>query len=404
MSQPQKDPWLVLSRLIRLERFSRSPLDQIYARPITEDGLVDAIDTCRIFEDSFNFWDEDGDGWYLVSPFNPTRSGALDRFHSSIIQSSSSDIKANYNVRGLEKLFGYSVFVESNAVDLLLSLGAPGVLSDLEKMLGRPPLFEYIITRRWNFVNTLLGWGVDPYCVHLSDHSSPVPESPLSLAMYSSWTFWGFRNALRKMYPNVEDIARQELKEGRPLLDAGWQMETLSALLELDFEIGYEPKRPSRIRGFCDCCRHRIWCVHVQPFWQVTLESIKNGTYQQRFLSDTQDEQSSLILSYLPISDSNGNSQRDTIEDSETSHNRTSAANEAAQPEGESFSSENDTSGIKLGKNEAWCMQCWLYYKKTGHRRSCDMRETQTRATWKTQTLNRGDSLEDDFSPFLFNA
>ena len=191
MSHPQKDPWLVLWRLIRLERFWRSPLTQIYDRPITEDGLVDAIDTCRIFEDSFNFWDEDGDGWYLVSPLNPTRSGALDRFHSSIVQSSISDIKANYNVRGLEKFLGYSDFVESDAVDLLLSLGSPGVLSDLEKMLGRPPLLEYIIARRWNFVNTLLGWGVDPYCVHLSNHSNPVPVSPLSLAMYSSWTFFG---------------------------------------------------------------------------------------------------------------------------------------------------------------------------------------------------------------------
>ena len=268
-----------MSRLIHLERFSRSSLDQIYARPITEDGLVDAIDTCRIFEDSFEFWDEDGDGWYLVSPFNPTRSGALDKFHSSIIQSSSSDIKANYNVRGLEPLFSYSVFVESNAADLLLSLGAPGVLSDLEKMLGRPPLSEYIIARRWNFVNTLLGWGVDPYCVHKSNHSSPVPVSPLSLAMYSSWTFWGFRNALRKMYPNVEDIARQELKEGHPLLDAGWQMETLSALLELDFKPSIELLGPPT-KIFCDSCSGYIYGkVSVQPHWQSILENIKNGIH-----------------------------------------------------------------------------------------------------------------------------
>ena len=38
------------------------------------------------------------------------------------------------------------------------------------------------------------------------------------------------------MYPNVEDIARQELKEGRPLLGAGWRIETLTALLEPDFK------------------------------------------------------------------------------------------------------------------------------------------------------------------------
>lgn len=58
--------------------------------------------------------------------------------------------------------------------------------------------------------------------------------------MYSSRIFWGFRNALRKMYPNVEDIARQELEEGRPLLGAGWRIETLTALLELDFKPSFK--------------------------------------------------------------------------------------------------------------------------------------------------------------------
>lgn len=72
---------------------------QIDRCSITEDGLVNAIDTYRIFEDSFDSWDECGDGWYLVNPRNPTGSGTFDRFYSSILQSLSPDIKANYNAR-----------------------------------------------------------------------------------------------------------------------------------------------------------------------------------------------------------------------------------------------------------------------------------------------------------------
>ena len=41
----------------------------------------------------------------------------------------------------------------------------------------------------------------------------------------------------------VEDIVCQGLERGLPLLGAGWQMETLSALFALDFEP--RPSRPS---------------------------------------------------------------------------------------------------------------------------------------------------------------
>ena len=152
------------------------------------------------------------------------------------------------------------------------------------------PLFQYMITRRWNIVNTLLAWGVDPHFVHLSHRYSPVPESALSLAMYSSGIFWGFRNALRKMYPNGEDIARQELKEGRPLLGAGWRIETLTALLELDFK----PSVKTYAGLLCDSCSGgTLGEVRVQTSWQNILENIKNGIHLQSFCSDTQEEQSS---------------------------------------------------------------------------------------------------------------
>ena len=105
---------------------------QIDRFSITEDGLVNAIDTCQIFEDFVVFWDESGDGWYLVNPRNPTGSGALDRFYSSTLQSLSSDFKANYNARALWKLFGFQgVSIKSDTADFRLSLGSPRILDDL---------------------------------------------------------------------------------------------------------------------------------------------------------------------------------------------------------------------------------------------------------------------------------
>ena len=369
-----------------------SPLLGIRKCSITENGLVNAIDTCRIFEDSFDFWDERGDGWYLVRTNDLTKSEASDRFYSWIIQSSSSDIKANYKVKYFWSVFTWSVSLESNAIDLLWSLGSPRILDELEELLSEPPLFFYISGRQWIHVNTLLTWGVDPYHVQSSGSYSPVPESPLSLAMYSPWTFWGFRNVLRKMYPNVEDIARQELKEGRPLFDAGWHMETLSALLELECEPNAEPERPYRLYR-CGSC-HDMTRVGVQLFWQVTLESIKIGTYRQRFLSDTQDEHPLSKRSHPKIS--NQDSLINATDGSDLSPERTLQEDEAALPDGDSSTREDDTSSTTPDREEVWCINCWLHYKKTGHRQGPD--------TMEMQPYDGDDSSEDDFSHFLFNT
>lgn len=116
---------------------------QIDRCSITEDGLVNAIETCRIFEDSFDFWDECGDGWYLVNPRNPTGSGALDRFYSSIVQSLSPDVETNYNARALWKLFGFEgILIGSDTADFLLSLGSPRSSMILNKSFEGPLFFN----------------------------------------------------------------------------------------------------------------------------------------------------------------------------------------------------------------------------------------------------------------------
>lgn len=223
---------------------------------------------------------------------------------------------------------------------------------------------------------------------------SPRAESPFSLAMYSSWGFWSFRDALHESKYNFEEIARQELKRGSPLLDAGWQMETLSALLELDFERDKDPWHRPLGRYvedvICNSCRFPIidLQVQVQPYWQGILEGIKKGVHPQRFYSDTQDERPSSSDTHVAVS--NLDSLTNITNGSASLHGPTSPEDQAAQPESKSCTRENAASRSTFDRNEVWCIWCWYGFMETGHRYSPAI-----------TTTDEDDASEDDFSPFL---
>lgn len=376
--------------------------------PITKDGLANAIDTCRIFEASFDFGDEDGHGWDVlkwISIYNCDQStaeaGATHTFLSWFIQSSSRDIKANYNTKTVFNIMLYAYPGAAQAVGLLLEMGPPGAVDKLTEIsntyFGQTMLHLLVTKRRWDSVKVLLTLGSNPHYVLFNEHLSPRAESPFSLAMYSSWGFWSFRDALQGMKSDVEDFARQELEQGCPLLDAGWQMETLSALLQLEFEPDRDPWHLQLGRCLEDvicssCCFPIIDLqVQVQPYWQGILESIKNGTYPQRSYSDTKDEQPSISHTHLSVS--NTNPWPTTMDGSALSHDLDFSEDQAAQPERKSCTRENATSSITFDKNEVWCIWCWYVFTETGHRYSPAISET-----------DEDDASEDDFSPFLFNT
>ena len=339
-----------------MKRFGGSPLSEIARHSITKDRLIHAIDTCRIFKDSLNFWDEDGDGWQFLSfvticvdrQSTAEAEGEL-AFFLWLIQSSSLDIKANYYTN---QIFSVATY----AVDLVFRLGRPGSIDDLpgtgpftETALKERHLHYYVKRGEWHKVKMVLTWGANPHHVHFDNGSSPRAESPLSLAMYTSRAFWSFRDVLHETNPDVdvEEFARQELKQGSPLLDAGWQMETLCALLELDFEPDSEPES---LRDYdslsCNSCNTIIYLfgAEVQPYWQGILESIKTGTYPQGFCSEI--------------------------------------------------------SSTMFDKKEVWCIWCWYRFKETGHRRP----RASPAVITEMDPSDGDDSSEDEFSPFLFNT
>ena len=358
---------------------------------------MDAINTCRIFEDCFDFWDENGDVWHILEAWPKWNSGtivsreieAMLAFISWFITSSSPDIKANYNIQKIRWAIQFADDEVADAVGLLLRLD-PRRVQDLNNISsdGNTLLMQHVIERNWKIVIMLLAGGADPHQVQRASSSSysPVAESPLSISMYASWTLWGFRNVLYARGLRVEDIVREELKEGAPLLNAGWRTETLTALLELGFEPEIAPHRT--FLGYLRCSNCNVYIhyseVAVQPYWQGVIESIKNGTHPRTICSDTQDEQPSTSQCNPPVLE---HSARDTTDRSALSQASGLSEDQAAQPDLEPVVSGDGASSTTLDRGEVWCIKCWWYYKETGSR--------WVRATFKTKY-----SDGDDFSPY----
>lgn len=162
----------------------KSPLQEVPWHPITKDGFANAIDTCRIFEASFDSWDDDGHGWDIlkwIPIYNCDQStaeaGATHTFLSWLIQSSSQDIKANYNIMTVFNVMLYAYPGAADAVGLLLGMGPPGAVDKLTEIsntyFGQTILHLLITKRRWASVKVLLALGSDPHYVLFNDYFEP---------------------------------------------------------------------------------------------------------------------------------------------------------------------------------------------------------------------------------------
>ena len=330
-----------------------------------------------------------------------SETGALASFCSQLVRSSSSDIKENFIEENVRRMLFWASDEYADLFEFLLGLSPAAALHDNFGLFQdySSLLFRHIPIQNWKIVNLLLAWGADPHYVYKRSSYSPDAQSPLSLAMYSSWTFWAFRNALHSIGLDVKGFVRKELEEGRPLLDAGWQVDTLTALLDLEFEPDTSPRLTEEHALLCDSCDQHLFFrnlyeppIMVQPYWQSFLESIKNGTYPQRICSDTQDGQpfnsqrNSAVLK---------DSIADTADDSAFSHDPALSEDQAADPDDETSTNGIDVSGIISDRQEVWCLECWNHFKETGRRFS---------PASETESSDEDDASEDDFSPYLIHT
>lgn len=285
------------------------------------------------------------------------------------------------------------------AMGLILELCPPGTIDDLRSpLLGDTPLQSSIRFSAWDEVKLILALGANPHHIPPNSQIGHRAQSSLALAMYSEWAFWSFRDALRGMNLDFEEFACQELEPGYSLLDDGWQMETLTALLKTDFKPHPETPKPFKSEVVtCDRC-DGLLLVELQPYWQGILESIKNGTYPQNLGSGIQDVQllhSSSSQSHLSIctklcltssSDGSAFSIHPVLPEDQAAHSGKECSTRG-----------NDTPSIVVDRIEIWCTLCWYQFKYTG--RLYKPKTTETRSSDRVDL-----SGDDDFSPFLFNT
>ena len=316
---------------------------------------------------------------------------ASAEFSSRFVQSASPEIKAYYDKDKVSNTIHSASCGVLDSISLLLELGPPGTVD--HEFLRTTSLDESIICREYDKTRLLLACGADPHRLNFFPISHRV-ESPLSLAMYDSWAFCSFRDALMEMNFHVEDVVRRELERGGPLHDDGWQGETLSALLNFDFELEIEP--PKNISKKCSNCGNYCWDWDplVQPYWQAVLERVKKGVYLQNDRSDTQDVQSSSSLSHSSVT--NTDSLTNATNGGPLTQDYVLPDDQSVQSDEEPVVIENATSRLVAEKEVVWCLDCWHYLKETGRLRSPPVTEYSS--------SEEEDSSDDDFSPFLFNT
>lgn len=116
--------------------------------------------------------------------------------------------------------------------------------------------------------------GADLHLVGMRDEYSGQPETPLSLAMYSSIGFFVLRDILEDFGFNSSSLDKfvgEELKRS-PLVAAGWAQDTLCAL----FSYKFQPANSTlALCGAERCKRCHEGEGIVQPLWMQKLEKLK---------------------------------------------------------------------------------------------------------------------------------
>ena len=240
---------------------------------------------------------------------------------------------------------------------------------------------------------------------------SPLEESPTSLAMYSARAFSTWLRALGNADVNLENFIVQELELNYEV-HAGWEKETLLELIaHSDRPDLHHPEEWT-----CNDCLEEDYSVAVQPYWRHLLERIKGRMHPYDPVTSVSevDEDEKLDLG----------SPEDTASSSTdlTSKLDTGGSVSFPRPEEESTElvseleldvqseadvSENPT--LALSESvclydilDIVCMNCWLYYKRTGTRKQPDSNYKDSPEAEDSSSSD--DSSECEYSPYLIHS
>lgn len=164
-----------------------------------------------------------------------------------------------------------------------------------------PPLLAAVAWR--NFLNArfLVGKGANMHIEGLEHFQSPIAETPTSLAFYTPYVFFKWREIVSDGFPDLETFVEIELgvtSEGpvRRLRRDGWEVQSLLRLFQLELEFEQQP-HAEHLELCPKCARYESTWVDLS--WQKLLHQINRGedigdVYEQYKSSETQDQESRL--------------------------------------------------------------------------------------------------------------
>ena len=231
-----------------------------------------------------DFSERGSDGWGVLHTLCAKAAHSYKNRASDIqaltwaLRSFGFDLKMNFDAHEFSRLVHEAGDVmQLEVIDLLLSISgkridaasAPGGYPPLHKILVQAPSF---FSRR---LSMYLRRGADPHLISTDFRYSSHSESPTSLSIYNPWVFNKWQRALRAAEVNIEEFVKQELRPG-PLVDAGWETETLLTL----FQYSFECDEGLRCRDCCNDCS-RYMHIKVRPYWLQQIERFKRRLHPE---------------------------------------------------------------------------------------------------------------------------
>ena len=240
----------------------------------------DALETLRLFINSMDFAESSSDGWLVLSTLCDQAACLGGNKEEQIclfiwvLRVSIPDIRSNFIETQCSVLLNFSCYEElQEAADILLGIAPDRKLIDAVIT----PNGYTILHRRAAFAEVDLSpyfaKGPNLHRVGRDTRLSPEWETPMSLAMYSSWAFKLWLNALKASGMRFEDFIIQELEQG-PLQNAGWNKESLLALFSLEFLSAIPPR--DKEYGRCTTCFREL-DVRVESSWVQRIVRIRSG-------------------------------------------------------------------------------------------------------------------------------
>lgn len=367
--------------------------------------LTEVFDTFRLFLDTMDFLEENGDGWTvllrLCDSVCETPQGCSRELLPKMLRLSSFELKTNISIRSYALMLSYLLVPEPTlleASDFLLRLGGPGIIDAVADATDAYNLLHERIAyaEHTDDMSVVVARGPDLHRQVFDASYTPYVESPTSLAMYSSWAFADWQHALVDNDVDLEKFIDQELEQNSEL-HPGWEKDTLRDLITHGARPDLHVRRDRR----CSDCTSDEVLVRVQPYWRHLLDMFREGLHPYdpapagSEVGNEENADRGSVAEALTSSSSNP-SQNPKFEENGPLDSLDELASEPGSEDdiSESSATKSIRSDCLYGKHEIVCMNCWLHYKRTRTRGPPEYEDSSS----------SDDPSENEYSPYLIHS